>query len=62
MSVELIEDREDIEELSLTSPGAEDPRSPGFLGGVGRNWVICDPATVGTASAGITLAGGLDHQ
>jgi hypothetical protein len=35
----------------LTSPGGIEP-SPGILGHVGRNKVICDPATVGTASAG----------
>ena len=58
----MVEEIEDKEESLLTSPGVEDPRSPGFLGGVGRNWVICDPATVGTASAGILLAGNLDHQ
>lgn len=40
----------------LTSPGVE-PFSPGILGGVGRNKVMCDPATVGTASAGDLLAG-----
>jgi hypothetical protein len=37
----------------LTSPGLE-ALSPGILGGVGRNKVMCDPATVGTASAGGT--------
>jgi len=43
--------------LLLTSPGVEDPRSPGIRGGVGRNKVICEPATVGTASASQSLAG-----
>jgi hypothetical protein len=41
----------------LTSPGVDEPYSPGILGGVGLNKVICDPATVGTASAGLVLAG-----
>jgi len=39
-----------------------EPGSPGILGGVGRNKVMCDPATVGTASARAFVSGDLARQ
>jgi hypothetical protein len=39
-----------LAQFSHFSPGANDPGSPGILGVKGLRKLICDPATVGTAS------------